>query len=145
MCQVKLKLILLNAIANISMDLESACPTCEIAVSTGYLWIRKWNEEGYEGIKDKPNPGGRPPKLDEENLEELRAELKKKDYWLDFCGNIHFNFYPNSNKIEKSYEEGEECARARLPDLREINNSDFVGRAPSPAKFKFFEALLNFT
>jgi transposase len=79
--KVKLKLIFLNAIANFSMDLESACSMCGIAISTGYLWIRNWNEEGYEGIKDKPNPGGRPPKLDEENLEELRAELKKKDYW----------------------------------------------------------------
>ena len=38
--KVKLKLIFLNAIANISMDLESACSMCEIAVSTGYLWIR---------------------------------------------------------------------------------------------------------
>ena len=79
--KVRLKLIFLNAIANFSMNLESACSMCGIAVSTGYLWIRNWNEEGYEGIKDKPNPGGRPPKLDEENLEELRAELKKKDYW----------------------------------------------------------------
>jgi transposase len=79
--KVKLKLIFLNAIANISMDLESACSMCQIAVSTGYLWIRKWNEEGYEGLRDKPNPGGRPPKLNEEDLEELRAELKKKDYW----------------------------------------------------------------
>ena len=79
--KVKLKLVFLNSIANFSMDLESACSMCEIAVSTGYLWIRNWNEEGYEGIKDKLNPGGRPPKLDEENIEKLKAELKTKDYW----------------------------------------------------------------
>lgn len=79
--RVRLKLIFLNAIANFSMDLESACSMCEIAVSTGYLWMRNWNEEGYDGMKDKPNSGGRPPKLDEKDLEELRAELKQKDYW----------------------------------------------------------------
>jgi hypothetical protein len=37
--KVKLKLIFLNAIANFSMDLESACSMCDIAVSTGYLWL----------------------------------------------------------------------------------------------------------
>ena len=55
--KVKLKLIFLNAIANFSMDLEMACSMCGIAISTGYLWIRNWNEKGYEGIKDKPNSG----------------------------------------------------------------------------------------
>ena len=78
---IRLKLVFLNAVANFSMDLESACSMCGIAVSTGYLWIRNWNEEGYDGIKDKPNSGARPPKLDKEDLEELRAELKQKDYW----------------------------------------------------------------
>ena len=34
-----------------------------------------------EGIKEKPNSGGRPPKLDQENVEDLRTELRKKDYW----------------------------------------------------------------
>ena len=34
--KVKLKLIFLIVIANISTDLESACSMCEIAVSTGY-------------------------------------------------------------------------------------------------------------
>jgi len=38
--KVRLKLIFLNAIANFSMDLESACSMCSIAISTGYLWIR---------------------------------------------------------------------------------------------------------
>lgn len=79
--RVRLKLIFLNAIANFSMDLESACSMCGIAVSTGYLWIRNWNEEGYDGLKDKSNSGGRPPKLDGENLEKLKSELKQKSYW----------------------------------------------------------------
>jgi transposase len=79
--RTRMKLVFLNAIANFSIDLETACSICWIATSTGYLWIRNWNEEGYEGIKNKPNPGGRPPKLNEEDLEKLKEELKKKDYW----------------------------------------------------------------
>jgi transposase len=79
--RARMKLVFLNAIANFSMDLETACSICGIATSTGYLWIRNWNEEGYEGIRIKPNPGGRPPKLNEEDLGKLKEELKKKDYW----------------------------------------------------------------
>ena len=79
--RARMKLVFLNAIANFSLDLETACSLCGIATSTGYLWIRNWNEEGYEGIKNKPNPGGRPPKLNKEDLEKLKEELKKKDYW----------------------------------------------------------------
>jgi transposase len=79
--RARTKLVFLNAIANFSFDLEMACSLCGIATSTGYLWIRNWNEEGYEGIKNKPNPGGRPPKLNKEDLEKLKEELKKKDYW----------------------------------------------------------------
>jgi transposase len=79
--KARLKLIFLNAIANFSVDLETACSMCGIATSTGYLWIRAWNEGGYEGIKDKPNTGGRPPKLSEDDLKSLSEELKKKSYW----------------------------------------------------------------
>jgi transposase len=79
--RARMKLVFLNAIANFSMDLETACSICGIATSTGYLWVRNWNEDGYEGIKNRPNPGGRPPKLNEEDLEKLKEELKKKDYW----------------------------------------------------------------
>jgi transposase len=79
--RTRMKLVFLNAIANFSMDLETACSICGIATSTGYLWVRNWNEDGYEGIKNRPNPGGRPPKLNEEDLGKLEEELKKKDYW----------------------------------------------------------------
>jgi transposase len=79
--KARLKLIFLNAIANFSVDLETACSMCGIATSTGYLWIRAWNEGGYEGIKDKPNTGGRPPKLSDDDLKRLSEELKKKSYW----------------------------------------------------------------
>ena len=71
--RVKVRLVFLNAIANYHIDFESACAMCGIVTSTGYLWIRKWNKEGYEGIRDKENTGGRPPRLSEDDLS-LRAE-----------------------------------------------------------------------
>ncbi|MCX8207005.1 MAG: IS630 family transposase [Methanothrix sp.] len=79
--RVKARLVFLNAIANYHIDFESACAMCGIVTSTGYLWIRKWNKEGYEGIKDKENAGGRPPRLSEDDLKLLRKELEGKEYW----------------------------------------------------------------
>ena len=51
--EVKIKLIFLNLIANLKLDLEKACEIFGIAIPTGYLWIRLWNQEGYKGIKGK--------------------------------------------------------------------------------------------
>ncbi|GAB6162613.1 hypothetical protein JCM12298_17720 [Desulfothermus naphthae] len=46
------KLIFLNFIKE-GIDFEKACRLCEIDQSTGYVWIRKWNRDGYKGIKSQ--------------------------------------------------------------------------------------------
>jgi transposase len=79
--EVKIKLIFLNLIANLKVDLGKACEIFAIATSTGYLWIGQWNQEGYEGIKGKENKGGRPPKLSDEALEKVKDLLKEKECW----------------------------------------------------------------
>jgi len=79
--EVKIKLIFLNLIANLKVDLEKACEIFGIATPTGYLWIRLWNQEGYEGIKGKGGKGGRPPRLPDEDIERLKEMLKEKEYW----------------------------------------------------------------
>jgi transposase len=50
-------------------------------LSTGYVWIRKWNAGGYEGLKDKDTRTGRPPRLNDEDLMELKKILESKPYW----------------------------------------------------------------
>lgn len=80
--RIKIKLIFLNILlSNREMEIREACDLCGIAVPTGYLWVRKWNEEGYEGLKDKEGKRGRPPKLSEEEFEKLKEYLKSKTYW----------------------------------------------------------------
>jgi len=80
--RIKVKLIFLNIItSNKEMEVKEACSMCGIAVPTGYLWLRKWNEEGYEGLKDKEGKRGRPAKLREEEIEKLKWLLKSKPYW----------------------------------------------------------------
>ena len=79
---ILVKLIFLNLLVE-GIDFERACRLCEIAQSTGYLWIREWNEEGYKGIKGKGRGkgGGRPSRLSEEDLKKLKELLKKRAYW----------------------------------------------------------------
>jgi len=46
----------------------------------GYVWLEKWNEKGLEGLK--PNyDGGRLSELTEEQKEELKRILEKRDDW----------------------------------------------------------------
>jgi hypothetical protein len=43
---VRIKLIFLNLISNLKVNLEKACELFAITTSTEYLWIRLWNEKG---------------------------------------------------------------------------------------------------
>jgi len=57
--KIKAKLIFLNIItSNKKIEVKEACDMCGIAIPTGYLWLRKWNKEGYEGLKDKEGKRG---------------------------------------------------------------------------------------
>ena len=49
--KVRIKLIFLNFMANFRVDLEKACQVFSIATPTAYVWVKQWNQEGYEGIK----------------------------------------------------------------------------------------------
>jgi transposase len=60
---------------------EDATNICGLSISTGYVWIRKWNAEGYEGLKEKDTRTGRPPRLDNENMIKLEEILRSKAYW----------------------------------------------------------------
>jgi transposase len=79
--RLKPRLIFLNAIANHGIGYEKASEICGLSTSTGYVWIRKWNTNGYEGLKDKETRTGRPPKLDSEDMERLKETLKGSDCW----------------------------------------------------------------
>jgi len=79
--RVRPRLIFLNAMANHGISYEKASEICGLSLSTGYVWIRKWNAEGYEGLKDKDARTGRPPRLNDENMAQLKEILQSKAYW----------------------------------------------------------------
>jgi len=78
---IKIKLIFLNAFGNRNMPYEAACALCGIHTSTGYVWVRRWNKNGYDDLRESENQGGRPAKLSENDLKHLEEILKEKDYW----------------------------------------------------------------
>ena len=78
--RVKSKLIFLNAMAH-GLSYDDATEICGLSISTGYVWIREWNADRYEGLKDKDSRKGRPPRLNDENMIELEEILRSKAYW----------------------------------------------------------------
>jgi putative transposase len=77
--EVKRKLSFLSLV-EAGMEVEEAIGHFGVCVATGYNWIRHWNSEGVEGLRQKEIPG-RPPRLDEEMLRGLKDMLKAKPYW----------------------------------------------------------------
>lgn len=51
-----------------------------VSQPTGVRWSERWNSGGIEGLKPDFG-GGRPPKLDEDEREQLKALLKEGDQW----------------------------------------------------------------
>jgi putative transposase len=51
-----------------------------ITRNEGYIWQKRWNEEGYSGLIPRYS-GGRPSKLSDEQKEQLKIILKERDNW----------------------------------------------------------------
>lgn len=75
---IKFKLAFLKCFSPLGRDLEAVCQDVGIAVSTGYLWLRTWNDAGYAGISEKGQRTGRPPQLDGWDLAFLNSLLHQK-------------------------------------------------------------------
>ena len=78
---IKFKLAFLKCFSPLGRDLEAVCQDFGIAVSTGYLWLRTWNDAGYAGISEQGQRTGRPPQLDEWDLIFLNYLLHQKTTW----------------------------------------------------------------
>jgi putative transposase len=59
---------------------EDAAKRVEISKPVAYIWQDRWNKEGYEGLKPK-FAGGKPSKLSDDQKEQLKEILNKRDDW----------------------------------------------------------------
>jgi putative transposase len=48
--------------------------------ATVLKWTERFEEEGLEGLKDKPR-SGKPPKIPKERMERIRKKVEGKDFW----------------------------------------------------------------
>ena len=78
---IKFKLAFLKCFSPLGRDVAAACQDFGIAVSTGYLWLRTWNDAGYAGISNPGQRTGRPPRLDEWDLVFLTYRLHQQATW----------------------------------------------------------------
>lgn len=82
---IKFRLAFLNALINLSFNLELVCKIFVTAIPTGYAWVQAWNRVGYDGIchpfHSSDNSLGRPPSLDDDDIELLKILLSGKDNW----------------------------------------------------------------
>ena len=62
------------------VTVDDAAKRVEISKPVAYIWQDRWNEEGYEGLKPK-FAGGKPPKLTNDQKDQLKEILDKRDDW----------------------------------------------------------------
>lgn len=59
---------------------EDAAERVGISKPVAYIWQDRWNKEGYVGLKPK-FAGGKPSKLTDDQKEQLKKVLSKRDDW----------------------------------------------------------------
>jgi transposase len=90
--ELKLRLLFLRFLHHNFEDLEYACESFQIGLTTAYGWIHKWNEGGIELLKSHPITG-RPPKLNENQLEQLKEHLKGRNWELKEIKDLILNLF----------------------------------------------------
>lgn len=74
-------------------SVEESAQRVGITKNEGYIWQRRWNENGYEGIIPR-YAGGRPMKLSPEDFTQLKELINQKSTWTtdEVCTLIHEKF-----------------------------------------------------
>lgn len=67
-------LILLKSKGQTSVEVASALDCCEMAVNN---WVKRYVEEGIEGLKTRPGRGGKPILKAETDLEKVREAVAR--------------------------------------------------------------------
>jgi transposase len=60
-------------------DIKESCEILDIPLRTGHDWVKKWNENGIEGLRHKKG-AGRPPFLSDEQMQELDNWIENEEY-----------------------------------------------------------------
>ena len=74
-------------------SVEESAQRIGVTRNEGYIWQRRWNEQGYDGLIPR-YAGGRPMKLSSEEFNRLKELLNEKTTWTtdDVRTMIHQEF-----------------------------------------------------
>ncbi len=100
--ELRLRLLFLRCLHQNFEDIEYACETFKIGLTRGYGWLHKWNEGGVELLKNHPITG-RPSKLNDIQVQQLKEHLKGKNWELKEIKELIFNLFNIEMSITAVY------------------------------------------
>jgi putative transposase len=79
---VKERLLLIIRVSYDKQHSEAVASELHKSRAWAYKWYKRYNEEGLEGLRDKPR-SGRPSFMDEEEIGKIRTELSTSNTGWD--------------------------------------------------------------
>ncbi len=79
---VKERLVLIIRIAIDKQHIEAVASELHKSRAWAYKWYKRYNDEGLEGLRDKPR-SGRPSSIDEEEIVKIKQELSTSNTGWD--------------------------------------------------------------
>ena len=70
------RILLIRRIMSDDQDIRMVSKELHRSIAWAYKWLRRFDKEGLEGLKDKPR-SGRPPDIPQEKLSKVRTELSE--------------------------------------------------------------------
>ena len=73
---VRERILLVRRIMSDGQDIGMVSKELHRSIAWAYKWLRRFDKEGLEGLKDKPR-SGRPPDVPPEKISKIRTELSE--------------------------------------------------------------------
>lgn len=73
---IRERILLIRRIMSDGQDIGMVSKELHRSIAWGYKWLRRFDKEGLEGLKNKPR-SGRPPDVPQEKLSRIRTELSE--------------------------------------------------------------------
>ena len=73
---VRERILLIRRIVSDGQDIRAVSKELHRSIAWAYKWLRRFDKDGLEGLKNKPR-SGRPPDVPQEKLSKIRTELSE--------------------------------------------------------------------
>lgn len=108
---VYIRLVFIRSLLN-GNTIQDTAKILDIDRCTGTNWLKRYNENGVEGLKPHYNERGRKCKLSDEQLKQLEEKISEKG--SAFTVKDVQNYILNEFQVEYSYKQAWEISRRKL-------------------------------